>query len=62
MTGVVSDKTASFTFSDEYNNRMEGTIEFQNEALKVVIKESIRRTVRKADSGNGLHDEAGSVR
>ena len=38
VTGVVTDKTASFTFSDEYNNRMEGTIEFQDEALKVVVK------------------------
>ena len=38
VTGVVSDKKASFTFSDEYNNRMEGTIEFQDETLKVVVK------------------------
>ena len=38
VTGVVTDKIASFTFSDEYSNRMEGTIEFQDEALKVVVK------------------------
>lgn len=38
VTGVVSDRTASFTFSDEYNNRMEGTIEFQDDSLKVVVK------------------------
>lgn len=38
VTGVVSDRTASFTFSDEYDNRMEGTIEFQDDALKVVVK------------------------
>lgn len=40
VTGVVSDRTASFTFSDEYNNRMEGTIEFQEDALKVVVKKA----------------------
>lgn len=38
VTGVVSDRTASFTFSDEYNNRMEGTIEFQDGSLKVSVK------------------------
>lgn len=38
VTGVVSGRTASFTFSDEYDNRMEGTIEFQEEALKVIVK------------------------
>lgn len=38
MTGVVFDKKASFTFSDESGNRMEGVIEFLDDALKVSVK------------------------
>ena len=46
VTGVVTDKIASFTFSDEYSNRMEGTIEFQDEALKVVVKRASGGSLR----------------
>lgn len=38
VTGVVFDKKASFTFSDESGNRMEGVIEFLDDALKVSVK------------------------
>lgn len=38
VTGVVTNKKASFTFSDESGNRMEGTIEFQEKTLKVSVK------------------------
>lgn len=37
VTGIVSDKKASFTFTDEGGNRLEGTIEFLDEAMKVSV-------------------------
>lgn len=38
VTGVINDKTTSFTFTDEKQNRMEGTIEFRENSLKVQVK------------------------